>query len=638
MRPMGLSILGRIALLMLLPAVLFSANYRVIDGPKDFYYGHISFSEIRHDGKDPLVFRDGQKAPETAELNFPIGPGDTIRTSDCRRCEVQFDNGTIVRLDHDTELLVGTVLAQSLSSMKRISNLVLNKGRVYVMYKKYDSSELFQVLTPNTAVKLGHHGVAVLETASDGSSSIQVERGDARLLFGRNEDQLQEKKVKKLERWVVSREHNAQPSAFIPSDDFLEWNRIINENFSELHDASFLPKPVQRLPKAVMYFAQKYGNLYGEWVWHDLYGYVWRPHYNDYYPWGNWRPYYYGRWTALNNQLFWVPEEPWGWVPYHLGIWVWDKNRGWLWMPGSLFAPAWVSWDYYMGWFAWSPWSLMNWSGLYFDGSGRVLAYSYAGTGRGRDFPFDAPSREPLTTIRKDQLKKKDANSLLPMPKEMKEAFTATVQALKKGDERVLESYQGLLRAATVVKKEDLASERLAEKALTLDHFFRHLESLFPDRNAMPQYQIEPPDRLAMRHFRPIPDKRAEVAQPEPFSPSAGPAPAGKVKSELLFNGGMRLRDWNPDVKVAQGLGVDIIYSSRDNMIRCPQLNLSSDMVVIRRPAFGESGGFQGSASANSGSADTGSSSGAGHSSGHSSAGGQSSGAPAGAGTKGEKK
>jgi hypothetical protein len=72
-------------------------------------------------------------------------------------------------------------------------------------------------------------------------------------------------------------------------------------------------------------------------------------------------PYVYGRWTSLNNQLYWVPEEPWGWVPYHLGIWTWDQKKGWFWIPGSFFSPAWVSWFAMDDFFGWRPWSLFDW-------------------------------------------------------------------------------------------------------------------------------------------------------------------------------------------------------------------------------------------------------------------------------------
>ena len=39
-------------------------------------------------------------------------------------------------------------MAQSLSSTSQVSNLVLRRGRGYVMYKQFNSRELFQILTP----------------------------------------------------------------------------------------------------------------------------------------------------------------------------------------------------------------------------------------------------------------------------------------------------------------------------------------------------------------------------------------------------------------------------------------------------------------------------------------------------------
>jgi hypothetical protein len=44
----------------------------------DFYFAHISYSDVRKDGNDPLVFREGSLMPELAVLNLPLGPGDTI--------------------------------------------------------------------------------------------------------------------------------------------------------------------------------------------------------------------------------------------------------------------------------------------------------------------------------------------------------------------------------------------------------------------------------------------------------------------------------------------------------------------------------------------------------------------------------
>jgi hypothetical protein len=36
-------------------------------------------------------------------------------------------------------------------------------------------------------------------------------------------------------------------------------------------------------------------------------------------------PYYYGQWTYAGGQMFWVPQEPWGWI-LGSGIYIDDVN------------------------------------------------------------------------------------------------------------------------------------------------------------------------------------------------------------------------------------------------------------------------------------------------------------------------
>ena len=150
-------------------------NYQLVSGPEDFYYGHISLVDIKNDGKDPMVLREGATAAEPATLNLPLGPGDTIFTSAERRCEIQFDNGTVLRLDVNTELKIEALMAQSLSARTKISNLVLRKGRAFAMYKEYSSKEMFQIITANAAVKLAHNAVATIGFAAGAGTDDPLE-------------------------------------------------------------------------------------------------------------------------------------------------------------------------------------------------------------------------------------------------------------------------------------------------------------------------------------------------------------------------------------------------------------------------------------------------------------------------------
>jgi hypothetical protein len=51
----------------------------------------------------------------------------------------------------------------------------------------------------------------------------------------------------------------------------------------------------------------------------------------------------------------WASNEPFGWATYHYGRWAWDPRLGWLWVPGTVWGPAWVSWQYGGGYVGWAP-------------------------------------------------------------------------------------------------------------------------------------------------------------------------------------------------------------------------------------------------------------------------------------------
>jgi hypothetical protein len=88
---------------------------------------------------------------------------------------------------------------------------------------------------------------------------------------------------------------------------------------------------------------------YGEWVEVGDYGYCWHPRDID----SDWRPYTTGNWAYTDAGWTWVSDEPYGWAVYHYGRWSRVERVGWVWVPDTEWAPAWVSWrhsDRYVGW------------------------------------------------------------------------------------------------------------------------------------------------------------------------------------------------------------------------------------------------------------------------------------------------
>jgi len=90
---------------------------------------------------------------------------------------------------------------------------------------------------------------------------------------------------------------------------------------------------------------------YGRWFHHSRYGYCWIP--NGIV--AGWRPYTNGYWVYTDDGWAWVSYEEWGWGPYHYGRWSFDPGYGWVWIPGTVWAPAWVAWRRGPGYIGWAP-------------------------------------------------------------------------------------------------------------------------------------------------------------------------------------------------------------------------------------------------------------------------------------------
>ena len=118
-----------------------------------------------------------------------------------------------------------------------------------------------------------------------------------------------------------------------------------------------------------------YDNLdeYGSWQEVGDYGYCWRPRNVD----ENWRPYSDGKWVYTDAGWTWDSEEPFGWAVYHYGRWANVDQIGWIWVPGTEWGPAWVSWRHssrYVGWAPLPPEAIFSaevgistWADSYYD-------------------------------------------------------------------------------------------------------------------------------------------------------------------------------------------------------------------------------------------------------------------------------
>jgi len=100
---------------------------------------------------------------------------------------------------------------------------------------------------------------------------------------------------------------------------------------------------------------------YGEWFESADYGPIWQP--DAHYISDGWAPYTNGSWGYSEYGWTWASEEPFSWACDHYGRWVRLNHRGWCWVPGHEWAPAWVSWrtcDTHIGWAPLPPCATWN--------------------------------------------------------------------------------------------------------------------------------------------------------------------------------------------------------------------------------------------------------------------------------------
>ncbi len=89
---------------------------------------------------------------------------------------------------------------------------------------------------------------------------------------------------------------------------------------------------------------------YGRWI-DCSYGQCWVPARVN----ADWQPYTNGQWVYTDYGWTWMSDDPWGGNPYHYGTWTSLDRYGWCWVPGTVWAPAWVTWSYGNNYVGWAP-------------------------------------------------------------------------------------------------------------------------------------------------------------------------------------------------------------------------------------------------------------------------------------------
>lgn len=287
--------------------------------------------------KGNVVWRADDSAEwAPATVNMPLRQGAQIWVTESGRAEVQFDDGSALRLGNNA--LVTMKLFYS-DADGEFTQITMNEG-LATLHSRRDVS-VYQVDTPLLSVKT--KGEAQVRFGIGGGSEIAVQRGDATI-----EGQQGKLTMHQNEYLDVADASAAYTAHRVPEAD--SWDRWNADRNRFIDDVS---KTSKHVPANVGIVAGELDD-YGDWREDPKYGSVWVPRNTE----EGWRPYSHGRWTWVDPFGWtWVGEEPWGWAPYHYGTWV-NHPYGWAWCPGpaaQYWSPGVVGFSVYAGSVAWAP-------------------------------------------------------------------------------------------------------------------------------------------------------------------------------------------------------------------------------------------------------------------------------------------
>jgi hypothetical protein len=254
---------------------------------------------------------------EEATTNTPLTPNSRVSVPDGSEAELQFHGGQFVLLTSGTDVEV-----QEMADDK--TRFRLRSGEIRFDLPGDDFAPVSVRVPGGAAAGFAEPGRYWLTVTDEDTTRLVVRRGKATVTQDGEKHRVDAGQQAAIGRTITVGRHQGPADVERPMETYTV----------EEQKAGVPPVVTNELRE------------YGDWVYVQQYGYVWRPSVA-----GDWSPHYYGRWTWVAPYGWnWVSYEPWGWYPYRSGYWVNDLSFGWVWTPYNSWISVgfvWRSYDYY---------------------------------------------------------------------------------------------------------------------------------------------------------------------------------------------------------------------------------------------------------------------------------------------------
>jgi hypothetical protein len=249
---------------------------------------------------------------ENAFLNLPITQGAQVQTRDNGRAEIEFEDGSTLRLTPNTIVEFGTLGLSD--SGQRVSVINLVDGMAYVNWLG-SKSDQFTLNFAREKVKLDRAAHFRVETSST-QAKFAVFKGDVDVTTPSGKVAVSKKKM-----GVFDADDKYEVAQNLDEAPFDSWDKEASEYHQQYAKNNSSP--------------YGYGasdlNYYGNYMNVPGYGMMWQPFFTGV----GWDPFMDGAWSWYPGMGYtFVSAYPWGWLPYRYGNWVFIPGFGWMWQPG----------------------------------------------------------------------------------------------------------------------------------------------------------------------------------------------------------------------------------------------------------------------------------------------------------------
>jgi hypothetical protein len=279
----------------------------------------VRLSEVQGDVK---IDRNLGQGYEKAFLNLPITQGVKLQTKGGGRAEVEFEDGSTLRITPDTIIEFPQLSLRD--SGNKVSTVHLQEGTVYVNSAGAKDSELTLTFA-HEKLPLAHAAHLRIEMA-DVDAKLAVFKGDVQVEGESGTVALSKNRTATFDLTDDDRSAIAKD---LEADPFDAWDKQQDQYHQQYASNSYSN-----------YSPYAYGtsdlNYYGSFFNVPGYGTMWQP----FFAGAGWDPFMNGAWAFSPGLGYgWVSGYPWGWTPYHYGTWNYLPTYGWAWQPGGSWSP-----------------------------------------------------------------------------------------------------------------------------------------------------------------------------------------------------------------------------------------------------------------------------------------------------------